>query len=564
MGQAIDADSLDFIRAHNAIQELCGKYYFFKDGLADMAREVEAETSTQRALEWLREFEREHLKMGPHFLTIQSGNESIKSAARAVALRCETHIEFELADCKAAGASPELRAQRAAELISEICQQAEIAEPTAGNTEEKLLAQLMRLTDERWWRRQLRKVQARKLETVARLCGLVNKKRGLYCSNATLMRRREQRNRNALLLESMEAENDAGQVFTLAELASRGVSNPVNRCNELLTRVKGFEEWAAADSREWVPVFYTLTAPSRFHSHSRSGEPYQNWIDAGRPGVPEAMAWLSGVWVRLRSALARAEVEYFGLRVAEPHHCGCPHFHVLLWVPVEQQDELTSLFWQYAHSADNAVFPPTGPTLKRRFTAKTIDPEKGSAVGYVVKYICKNVHGAKLNGDEFEAGAIATALRVEAWATTWGIRQFQQVGGPSVTVWRELRRRGDREIIENDEANGIRAAANAGAYSLFVELMGGAVLKRRLRPMCAWMMFRAGDGGELVRNAYGELVEAVKGLFFGPLPIVTRLFEWTVRPKRAAPESGGGGRWVVRGFTKHVERDLSHCSYVLN
>ncbi len=53
----------------------------------------------------------------------------------------------------------------------------------------------------------------------------------------------------------------------------------------------------------------------------------------------------------------------------------------------------------------------------------------------------KSFDDAYLDDDE-EAGTAADedALLAVAWASWWGIRTFQQIGGAPVGVWRELRR----------------------------------------------------------------------------------------------------------------------------
>lgn len=122
----------------------------------------------------------------------------------------------------------------------------------------------------------------------------------------------------------------------------------------------------------------------------------------------------------------------YEFRIAEPHHNGAPHWQCLFFYDAAHDATVRAMVRRYALAMDGNE----AGAQEKRCGFKTMDPAKGTAAGYIAKYI----DGYRLEKDLEGNNALETSARVEAWATRWRIRQFQQIGGPPITVWRELRR----------------------------------------------------------------------------------------------------------------------------
>ena len=176
-------------------------------------------------------------------------------------------------------------------------------------------------------------MQAISIEQVAYFVGVVSRRSQIYISDVNFSARREQRRRNSVFLQSLEAINEQGDCINLKEIADGNMSNPEIRRNELMARLHGFEVYA--DKHKYVADFVTLTCPSRMHSVHSSGKPNEKY-DGTTP--KEAQKYLTNQWAKYRAHLARNNVDYFGFRVVEPHHDGTPHWHLLMFSKSHQRN----------------------------------------------------------------------------------------------------------------------------------------------------------------------------------------------------------------------------------
>jgi hypothetical protein len=247
----------------------------------------------------------------------------------------------------------------------------------------------------------------------------------------------------------------------------------------------------------------------------------------------DAQKYLCKVWARARAALDRRGIVRYGVRIAEPHHDGTVHWHLMAFMPKDAEKIFRETLSRYALEEDGEE---QGAAAHRCAFIK-IDAKKGSAAGYIAKYIAKNIDGYSVQLD-FESGmeAVTASNRVEAWATCWRIRQFQQFGCPPVTLWRELRRinpdAGHGETLEAAR----RAASETVSWSEFMRATGGACVKRkhmelsiaRTRAGERWDFF-AGAAYEAPPTQYGDDAKpAIYGVYEGKRAWPSVRYRWSV------------------------------------
>lgn len=422
---------------------------------------------------------------------------------------------------------------------------------------DEMAASIRKILDDRFWSRLLRKYARRWREHLHIAFGDVRRDVSPYCSKNHVKQWDARRKRSREIMSRLELEDQVtGERMSLIEQIDKSVSNPEKRRVELMTRIGGFEKVATESG--YAGSFFTLTAPSKYHAYTAFGHRNHKWNGAS---PRRSQRYLNKIWQQIRAELSRREIPIFGLRVAESHHDGTPHWHGLLFTSPEHTAELKEVMQDYATREDAEEL--TGKSGKQpRFELKPIDPALGSATGYVVKYISKNIDGYALDGEsDHESGRPLkeTAKHATAWASCWGIRQFQFLGGAPVSVWRELRRLKNQDLADRVSPvfGELHRAAHAGDWQGYITLQGGPFVSRSKLVLRAWYQYKNEP------SSYGEYQKAIKGLVMPASsipPVETRLHSYRIVKMKPKSSDRADPGFDLKGASAPSWTRVNNCT----
>lgn len=353
---------------------------------------------------------------------------------------------------------------------------------------------LARLCCATWWQRKLWRYRCEWREEQLRAACLVSRTTSAYVSQDSLVHHREQRRRTREFLKAYELVNDDGFSIDMEAVYFAGNSNPKHRRVEMMITVKGMQE--IAETRGDNAFWFTITCPSKYHATLiNSGSPNPKWTAST---VRDSSDYLVNLFAGVRKKLNRKGLRWYGVRVAEPHHDGTVHWHVMVFCRPEDQDAITDLLREFAIREDRTEL---GDDITPRFKVEQITKEKGSPLSYIAAYIGKNIDGSKLTKPDPKTGEppvdhesgksmVDTVEHAIAWASLHRVRQFQFFGIPSRQTYRELRRLagqlsrqgkdGKKQQRLTDKAmDDVMSAADAGCIATYILKQGGILQPRR-------------------------------------------------------------------------------------
>ncbi|MEH6016914.1 replication endonuclease [Klebsiella variicola] len=342
----------------------------------------------------------------------------------------------------------------------------------------------MRCAD--WWYRKMWQMRCEWREEQLRAVCLVNKKASPYVSFEAVIHKREQRRKSLEYFRSHELVNEQGDALDMEDVVNASSSNPAHRRNEMMACVKGLE--LIAEMRGDCAVFYTITCPSRFHATLNNGRPNPKWTSAT---VRQSSDYLVDTFAAFRKAMHKSGMRWYGVRVAEPHHDGTVHWHLLCFMRKKERRAITALLRKFAIREDREELGSnTGP----RFKSELINPRKGTPTSYIAKYISKNIDGRGLaNEISKETGRSLrdNAEHVSAWASLHRVQQFRFFGIPGRQAYRELRllagqaarqhadKKAGAPVLDNPRLDAVLAAADVGCFATYIMKQGGVLVPRK-------------------------------------------------------------------------------------
>ncbi|ECD3768031.1 TPA: replication endonuclease [Salmonella enterica] len=337
-----------------------------------------------------------------------------------------------------------------------------------------------------WWYRKLWQMRCEWREEQLRAVCLVNKKASPYVSYEAVIHKREQRRKSLEFFRSHELINEDGDTLDMEDVVNASNSNPAHRRNEMMACVKGLE--LIAEMRGDCAVFYTITCPSRFHATLNNGRPNPKWTSAT---VRQSSDYLVDTFAAFRKAMHKAGLRWYGVRVAEPHHDGTVHWHLLCFMRKKDRRSITAMLRKFAIREDREEL---GTNTGSRFKSELINPRKGTPTSYIAKYISKNIDGrglAKEISKETGRSLRDSAEHVSAWASLHRVQQFRFFGIPGRQAYRELRllagqaarvqgeRKAGAPVLDNPRLDAVLAAADAGCFATYIMKQGGVLVPRK-------------------------------------------------------------------------------------